>query len=118
MLIYKRKSNQSLHLIQLNFFLIFIYYNYIMYKTFVLILFILGIIFITSSVSQTMGEKTVERVIYKYIPRTLEEEENDQAYPSEIFSAMFTQPSTWIGNINDLDTRKREGINQYFVSQI
>jgi hypothetical protein len=89
-----------------------------MYKTFVLILFIMGIIFITSSVSKSMGEKTTEKIIYRYIPRTLEEEENEQAYPSEIFATMFTQPSTWIGAINDLDTRKKEAINQYFVSQI
>ncbi len=89
-----------------------------MYKTFVLILFIMGIIFITSSVSKSMGEKTVEKIVYRYIPRTLEDEENAEAYPSEIFATMFTQPSTWIGAINDLDTRKKEGINQYFVSQI
>ena len=89
-----------------------------MYKTFVLILFIMGIIFITSSVSKSIGEKTTEKIVYRYIPRTLEEEENEQAYPSEIFATMFTQPSTWIGAINDLDTRKKEAINQYFVSQI
>ncbi len=78
----------------------------------------MGIIFITSSVSKSIGEKTTEKIVYRYIPRTLEEEENEQAYPSEIFATMFTQPSTWIGAINDLDTRKKEAINQYFVSQI
>jgi len=89
-----------------------------MIKTLTLILFIFGIIFITASISRSLGEKSKERIIYRYIPRTLEEEELDPAYPSEIFATMFTQPSTWIGGINDLDTRKREAINKYFVSQI
>jgi hypothetical protein len=65
-----------------------------------------------------MNERIVEKVIYRYIPRTLEEEEKEPAYVSEIFASMFTQPSTWIGSVNDLDTRKKELINQYFVSQI
>ncbi len=89
-----------------------------MYKTITLLLFILGIIFITASISKSVGENNKERIIYRYIPRTLEEEELEPAYPSEIFASMFTQPSTWIGGINDLDTRKNAAINQYFVSQI
>jgi len=89
-----------------------------MYKTLLFILLIVGIIFITASISKSMNERIVEKIIYRYIPRTLEEEEKEPAYVSEIFASMFTQPSTWIGSVNDLDTRKKELINQYFVSQI
>lgn len=59
-----------------------------------------------------------EKIIYRYIPRTLEEELTEPAYPSDIFKAMFTQPSTWIGETTDLDTRKRESINRFFISQM
>jgi hypothetical protein len=89
-----------------------------MYKTFVFLLLILGIIFITASISKSIGEKTRERIVYRYLPRTLAEEQEDPAMVSEIFATMFTQPSTWVGEVNDLDTRKKELINQYFVSQI
>ncbi len=89
-----------------------------MYKTLTLILFILGIIFVTAAISKGMGEKSREKIIYRYIPRTLAEEQEEPAMVSEIFATMFTQPSTWVGEVNDLDTRKKELINQYFVSQI
>ena len=89
-----------------------------MYKTLTLILFILGIIFVTASISRSLGEQTKEKIVYRYIPRTLAEEQEEPAMVSEIFATMFTQPSTWVGEVNDLDTRKKELINQYFVSQI
>jgi hypothetical protein len=89
-----------------------------MYKTFILMLFILGIILVTASISKSIGEKSKEKIIYRYLPRTLAEEQEEPAMVSEIFATMFTQPSTWIGGMNDLDTRKTEAINQYFVSQI
>jgi hypothetical protein len=92
-----------------------------MYKSFVLLLFILGLLFITSSVSYTVGKNenpSKDNIIYRYIPRTLNEEQKEPAPVSDIFAAMFTQPSTWIGGMNDTDTRKNEVINQYFVSQV
>lgn len=89
-----------------------------MYKTFILMLFIFGIILITAAISKQVGEKKQEKIIYRYIPRTLIEEQEDPAMVSEIFASMFSQPSTWIGGMNDLDTRKTGAINQYFVSQI
>jgi len=89
-----------------------------MYKIFILTMFIFGIVLITAAISRSVGEKSQQKIIYRYIPRTWAEEADEPAMPSDIFSTMFSQPSTWIGGINDLDTRKKEGINQYFVSQI
>lgn len=57
-----------------------------------------------------------EKIIYRYIPRTFEEEMNEPVY--DIFNTMFNQPSTWIGEVSDLDTRKREQINKFFISQM
>lgn len=58
------------------------------------------------------------KVVYKYVPKTLEQEYSDPNYPSEIFYDMFNKPSTWIGGINDLDLgKKREKINDFFISQ-
>lgn len=59
-----------------------------------------------------------QQIIYRYIPRTFEEEQEAPVYPSEIFKTMFTQQSPWIGSINDIDTRKKESINKYFISQM
>lgn len=74
---------------------------------------LLSIYFITKQ-QMSVGDK----VIYKYIPRTLKEEEESPIYVSEIFKTMFTQPSIWIDSINDDYNRRNEAINKYFVSQM
>ena len=58
------------------------------------------------------------KIIYRYIPRTFEEEQLDPVYVSEIFETMFSQPSPWVGSVRTYDDRKQERINQYFVSQL
>ena len=91
-----------------------------MYKIFTLMLLILGISLITASISKSIAEKNSivsnERIIYRYIPRSLVEEEEDPVYVSEIFSTMFSQPSTWLKGMNDLDTKKIEASNKYLTS--
>jgi len=82
-----------------------------------LILFI-GIIFIVIDTVRVYQQCPKQQIIYKYVPRTFEEEQKEPVYVSDIFRAMFSQPSTWIQATNDLDTRKREKINQYFASQM
>lgn len=91
-----------------------------MYRTFILIILIISIIMITASISHSLGSvnNTKTKVVYRYIPRTLVEEQNEPTKVSDIFAPMFQQKSTWIGEVNDLDFKKREAINQYFVSQI
>lgn len=59
-----------------------------------------------------------EKIIYRYIPRSPQQEMSEEIFPSDIYETMFTQPSPWIGSINDLDARKSSEINKYFVSQI
>jgi hypothetical protein len=34
-----------------------------------------------------------------------------------VFRTMFTQPSPWINSIDNMVLRKREDINQFFISQ-
>lgn len=59
-----------------------------------------------------------KKVIYKYIPRTLKEDEESPIYVSEIFKTMFTQPSAWIRGMDDYDYRKKEVVNKFFISQM
>jgi hypothetical protein len=58
-----------------------------------------------------------QKIIYKYIPRTFDEEQSDPIYVSEIFETMFSQPSVWIESINDDANRNNELLNKYFISQ-
>lgn len=81
------------------------------------IMFILGIVFITYGITVSI-HKPVTKIEYRYIPQTPSETIYDQPYVSDIFSSMFNNESTWIGSLNDLDTRKKEEINKYYISQI
>lgn len=89
-----------------------------MLKNLLLLLLLVGIILVIVELVRSQKTETVEKIIYRYIPRTFDEEQNEPVYPSDIFNAMFTQPSTWIGETTDLDTRKRESINRFFISQM
>lgn len=62
--------------------------------------------------------KQEPRVIYRYIPRTFEEEQEDPIAVSDIFETMFSQPSPWINSIRTYDKRKQEQINKYFITQL
>jgi len=58
-----------------------------------------------------------EHIVYRYIPRSLKEEEEEPVYVSEIFKKMFSEQSPWISSSQDLDVRKVEALNKYFISQ-
>lgn len=85
--------------------------------TIVLFVGILLVIVEVVRISAGLTQKE-ERVIYRYIPRTFEEEQEDPISVSDIFETMFSQPSPWVGSIRTYDDRKQEKINNYFVSQL
>ena len=59
-----------------------------------------------------------QNVIYKYIPRTLKEDEESPIFVSEIFKSMFTQPSVWIDSINSDKDRAKDKIDKFYISQM
>ena len=63
-------------------------------------------------------DKTQPKIIYKYIPRTIQEEEESPIYVSEIFKTMFSQNSSWIDSINEDTIRRQEMLNKYFISLV
>ena len=80
---------------------------------------ILGIVLIVIYININAQISQIrEKVIYKYIPTTLVEEEESPIYVSQIFKTMFSQPSTWIDTIDADAIRRQEVLNNYFISQI
>ena len=80
---------------------------------------ILGIIMIVIYINiSSQVSQIQEKVLYKYIPQTLVEEQKSPIYVSQIFKTMFSQPSTWIDSIDADAIRRQEGLNNYFISQI
>jgi hypothetical protein len=91
-----------------------------LHKSIIALLLFVGILFsVVEIVKINAGlVKKEPRVIYRYIPRTFEEEQEDPLAVSDIFETMFSQPSPWVGSIRTYDRRKQEKINKYFVTQL
>lgn len=58
-----------------------------------------------------------QKVVYRYLPRTFEMDQENPQMVTDIFRTMFSQPSPWVNSVNTYDERKYEEINKYFISQ-
>ena len=88
-------------------------------KGFSLIFLIIGIVLlVVYFITMKTVSNVEQKVVYRYIPRTLEEEMESPVYISEIFKTMFSQPSTWIDSTDDDAIRRKENMNKYFISQM
>ncbi len=81
-----------------------------------IIIFMIGIMLLI--IYFTTSDSSEPTVIYKYLPRTLEEEETEPVFATEIFKTMFTQPSVWIDSAYENTIRRTEVPNKYFISQV
>lgn len=86
-------------------------------KTIVLILIFIGILCITVGIVKTTKECPPQKIIYRYIPRPIENEDLEPVFLEDIFKTMFSRESPWVTSMNSIDTRKNEAINKYYISQ-
>jgi hypothetical protein len=87
-------------------------------KGFFIITLLLGIILLVIYYILNKEEGFKQNIIYKYIPRSLKEDEESPIFVSEIFKTMFTQPSVWIDSINNDKNRVNDKIDKYYISQM
>jgi len=83
----------------------------------IFLLIFFGLLFLAIGVVKDNKVCNNEKVIYRYIPRTPDEENSEPVFVSDLFETMFSQPSPWVNSINNYDRRKQEVINKYFISQ-
>lgn len=88
-----------------------------MYRNILILIIFIGIIFVIIDLVRTEQTCPQNKIIYRYIPRTLDEELESPAYASDVFRTMFSQPDPWINSIDNMMLRKREDVNQFFISQ-
>jgi len=84
----------------------------------IFVLLIIGFIFIVIGIIRNQQMCTREKIIYRYIPRTFDEEQNEPVYASDVFRTMFSQSSPWIISVNEIDNKKYDEINRFFISQV
>lgn len=87
-------------------------------KGFFIIALIVGITLLIIYYILNQEEGFKQNIIYKYIPRTLKEDEESPIFVSEIFKTMFSQPSVWIDSINNDQDRMKEKIDKFYISQM
>jgi hypothetical protein len=86
--------------------------------TSLVICLICGVICITINLVKLNYPEPKAKIIYRYIPKTFDEEQKNLPLVSEIFKSMFTDQTPWIESVMTYDRRQHEAINKYFVSQI
>jgi hypothetical protein len=84
----------------------------------ILVLFFLGLLFIVYDLARINNKCPAQKIIYRYIPKTLEEQQKEPVFVSDVLKNMFTETSPWVTSINDLNTRNLDRLNQYFISQV
>lgn len=87
-------------------------------KGFFIITLIIGIVLVVIYYILNQEEGFRQNIVYKYIPRTLKEDEESPIFVSEIFKTMFTQPSIWVDSINIDQDRMKEKIDKFYISQM
>lgn len=68
------------------------------FKNFILVLFIIGIVIVTSQVTKMTYECPKKEIEYKYVPRSLDMDLKDSADVDKIFRTMFQSAEPWIGS--------------------
>jgi hypothetical protein len=86
------------------------------YKKLIYFLLFIGILMITINLVSMYKACPQERIVYRYVPRTFEEEQNSPIPVTELFADLFNQPDTWTA-VFGLTKRTRDDINKYFVQQ-
>jgi len=78
-------------------------------RTIALLLLFIGVSMVITGYVRDKRYKQEVKVVYKYIPRTFQESQDNPPPLMSIFSKMFNEPSPWIGNLDKNIERKNKG---------
>ncbi len=85
------------------------------YKKIVALIIVLGLILLIVQLSKLSVVCPPSEIIYRYVPRTFEEENAEPVNVTDIFKTMFSQPGVWEQGFNNtVDNRE---VEKYFASQ-
>jgi len=84
-------------------------------KSIIMFLFVIGVVMVVSGYHNQKQKCPPPKIVYKYIPRTFQEEQEDPAKVSEIFDKMFNESSPWINQLGDVKIKKNE-VSQFLQS--
>jgi len=84
------------------------------------IIFIIAIALIFMGLWTNYNQKPDPKVIYRYVPRSFVEDQENPVPLNDLFYDMFNRETPWVGTI-DVDRRKEdvnEEIEKFYVAEI
>ena len=85
------------------------------YKNILFIIFIIGLILIIVDVVRSYYKCPPRKTIYRFIPRTFKEEQENPIPLDDLFKTMFEQPTPWVHSFDIHESKK--DVNDDFISQ-
>lgn len=85
---------------------------------YIMIAMFIGILFMTINIVKNESKCENKQIIYRYIPRTFEEDQEDPVYVSDIYVNMFNNQSPWIYNVADIEIKKQESMRDFIVNSM
>lgn len=89
-----------------------------MYRKFLLVVMVIGIILIVFEFGRSSIQCKQNTSTTKYIPRTLEQDQEQMFKVHDIFKSMFSQPSPWVSSSKQFKVERHGKINKYHISQM
>jgi len=86
-------------------------------KSLIMMLTFIGIISIVVGYVNQIKKSPPPTVEYRYIPRTFEEDQANPVKISELYNAMFVEPTPWVYSMTLGSGVKNSELNRYYVSQ-
>ena len=84
------------------------------------IIFIVGLLLVLVAVVRAYTKCEPPTTVYRYVPRTFIEEQENPVPLDDIFYEMFNNPTPWVASV-DVERKKNdigENLNRYYVTQI
>lgn len=84
------------------------------------IIFIIGLLLVLVAIVRAYTKCDPPKTVYRYVPRTFVEEQENPVPLDDIFYEMFNNPTPWVASV-DVERKKNdigENLNRYYVTQI
>lgn len=81
---------------------------------------IIGIIFVTINLTQSYSNCQKTKTVYRYVPRTFIEDQENPVPLDDIFYDMFNNPTPYVASI-DMGRRRDDigqNLNKYYITAI
>lgn len=91
-----------------------------MLQIIMMLIFLIGLILVTISLTKTYNRCEPTKTVYRYVPRTFIEDQENPIPLDDIFYDMFNNPSPYVASV-DITRRRQdlgENLNKYYISAL